>query len=301
MNELLERRSQEVFNVSELSMKFLNYIDVSPKTIETYKIALNQFSNYLQKNLIVNPTRNDIVSYKEEIKKDLRPTTVNSYMIALRNFFKFLEYEGLYQNITENVKGIKLEKRHLKVGLSLEEVQRVLRACQNTKEVLMIKMFINLGLRENELVNIKLEDFYKDGEITMLKILGKGRGGEKQDTIKIDNRLLDAIKIYVKDYAIKDYLFTSDCHRNIGGQMSTSGIRHLIKSLFEKAELDNLELKSCHSLRHTTTELLLKSGTPIQEVSEYLRHQSISTTMIYSRELNQKESLCTNLLADNLF
>lgn len=298
---LIMKRKEEVFNYNELSKKFLDYIDVSQKTIDTYKIALRQFTKYMEDYNIINPTREDIINYRDNLKEKLKPTTVNSYMIALRSFFQFLSYEGVYKDITENIKGIKLEKKHLKLGLSEEELEKVLSVCENDKEVLLIKLIVNLGLRSNEVVNIQLEDFYKDTDVIMLKILGKGRNGEKQDSIKVNDQLYNLIKKYVEDNNITDYLFTSKCHRNFNGKMSTSAIRHLIKDLFKKADLDNIDLKSSHSLRHTTVELLLESGFPIQEVSEYVRHKNLGTTMIYAKELNQKESECSNILASKLF
>lgn len=298
---LITKKKEEVFNYNELSKKFLDYIDVSHKTIDTYKIALRQFGEYLINNNISRPTRDDIISWKEELRTYLKPTTINSYLIAVRNLFKYLEYEGIYKNITENVKGIKLERKHLKLGLSEEELEEVLNVCENDKEVLLIKLIVNLGLRANEVINIRLEDFYKDTDIIMLKILGKSRSEEKQDSIKINTQLYNLIKKYVEDNNITDYLFTSKCHRCYGNKMSTSAVRHTIKDIFKRANLDDIDLKSCHSLRHTTTELLLKDGVNIQEVSEYMRHKNITTTMIYAKELNQKESQCSNILANKLF
>lgn len=298
---LRKKETKNALNIEELSKKFLEYIDVSDMTIELYGKALKQFSNYLNDNNIKNPVREDIINWREELKSYLKANTVNSYLIAIRSFFRYLSYEGLYKNIAENVKGIKVEKRHLKLGLSEEEIEKVLSVCENDKEVLMIKLMINLGLRSNELVNIRLEDFYRDTNVVMLKILGKDRDGEKQDSIKINQELYEMIRLYVKDNSIDDYLFTSKCHRNFNGQMSTSACRHLIKDIFRRADLEEIDLKSAHSLRHATTELLLKEKVDIQEVSEYMRHKNLATTMIYVKELNQKESQCSNILASKLF
>lgn len=301
------KKKEEVFDINNLSKKFLEYIDVAPKTIETYKIALRQFANYMTEQNIKNPTREDIINYRESIKEVLKPTTVNSYMIALRSFFQFLSYEGIYKNIAENVKGVKLEKRHLKLGLSDEELEEVLNLYGNKmtsleeRTILTIKFMFTCGLRVNELVNIRLKDFYRDGDTIMLKVLGKGRDGEKQDVIKVDERLFDLIKKYVEKYNITDYLFVSTSNNNYGNKLTTKTIRLLVKDVFKKSNLDDIDLKSCHSLRHTTTEKLLKNNVSIEEVSQYMRHKSIQTTMIYSKELDQKESNCSNILADSLF
>lgn len=279
---------------------FLEYIDVAPKTVETYKIALKQFCDYLYENDIKNPTREEIIAYREYLKSYLKPNTVNSYLIAVRNFYDWLEYEEITKNVTKGIKGIKLETKHLKRGLSVEEIKKVLDVCKDKREVLLIKLMINCGLRCNEVVNIQLQDFYDDKGVIMLKVLGKARGGLKQDSVKIDYRLFELIQEYVKEFNITDYLFVSTSNHNSNGKLTTKTIRYIVTNLFKKAGLD-MERLSTHSTRHTTVELALESGMAIQEVSEFVRHKSISTTLVYSKELEQRNSVIANKLADIIF
>lgn len=286
--------------VKDYVEKFLNYIDVEEKTRDTYKIALKQFCGYLISKGINTPTRDEIIEYREFLKENHKPTTVNSYLIAIRNLYSYLEYEGITKDITKNIKGIKLEQKHLKRGLSKEEISKVLDVCKDNRERLMVKMMINLGLRCNELVNIQLEDFYDDKGVIMLKVLGKARNGLKQDSIKVDNRLFDMISDYVREYSITDYLFTSTSNHNKNGKLTTKTIRLTITNLFKKADLD-MNMISTHSLRHSTVELLLENGVDLKEVSEFVRHKSIEVTLLYSRELNQRNSQTSNVLADMLF
>lgn len=301
MNQLfIKNGNSEIFSVTNYVNEFLNYIDVSEKTKETYKIALKQFCEYLLGKGINTPTREDIIEYREELKKEHKPNTVNSYLIAIRNLYDYLEYEGITKNITKKIKGIKLEQKHLKRGLSKDEIEKVVNVCKDLREELMIKMMINLGLRCNELVNIQLEDFYDDKGVIMLKVLGKARNGLKQDSIKVDDRLFDLIKDYVEAYDIKDYLFTSTSNHNKGGKLTTKTIRVTITDLFKRAELD-MNMLSSHSTRHSTCELLLENGVDLREVSQFMRHRSINTTTIYAKEINQRNSQTSNLLANLLF
>lgn len=279
---------------------FLDYIDVSPKTIETYRIALNQFINYLSSRNIKNPVREDIIEFREEIKQRLKPTTVNSYLIAIRNLYNYLEYEGITKNIAKNIKGIKLEQRHLKRGLSVEEIHDVLNFCKDLREKLIIKLMISCGLRVNEVANIQLEDFYDDKGVTMLRVLGKGRDGLKQDSVKIDDRLLEMIKEYIREYKVNDYLFVSTSNHNNGGKVTGKTIRYIVTNIFKKANLD-MERLSPHSTRHSTCEILLENGMPIQEVSEFMRHRSILTTTIYSKELDRRNCKASSILCNQLF
>lgn len=298
MEELMLNENKKII-VKDYIKNFLDFIDVSENTIKSYNVGLLQFAQYLKENNILEPTREDIINFREFLKEEHKATTVNSYLIAVRNFYSWLEYEDITKDITKKIKGIKLERRHLKRGLSLEEIKKVLSVCKDTREELLIKLMINCGLRCNEVVNIQLSDFYDDKGIIMMKVLGKGRNELKQDSIKIDNRLFALIQEYVKKYGIVDYLFVSTSNNNTHGKLTTKTIRYIVKNLFEKANLD-MQMLSTHSTRHTTCELLLEKGMPIQEVSEFMRHRSINTTIVYSKELDARNSQASNILCDEI-
>lgn len=297
-NEIESSPKHELdFNV--LVDRFISYVDVSYNSLITYNRALKQFVQYIYDRDIYNPTRQDILDYKNYLLNNNKANTVNLYLASVKNFYKWLEYEGITKDITKNIKFLKTEHRHLKRGLSKEEIQQVIGSCTNLREKTMLILMLSCALRENEVVNIRLEDFYKDGNVTLLRVMGKGKNGVKQDSIKIDDRLLDMIQLYCKEYKIKDYLFTSTSNHNNSGKLNTITVRRIITGLFKKANL-NMDRLSTHSTRHSAVEQLLEQGVPIQEVSEFVRHSNINTTMIYSREINQKESKCANLLANEL-
>lgn len=300
MQELVLNENKKII-VKDYIGRFLDFIDVSDNTIKTYNVGLLQFIQYLKDHNIQEPTREDIIDFREYLKEEqLKPNTINAYLIAIRNFYNWLEYEGITKDITKRIKGIKLERKHLKRGLSIEEIKKVLSVCKDIREELMLKIMINCGLRCNEVVNIQLEDFYDDKGVIMMRVLGKARGGLKQDSIKIDNRLFALIQEYVKQYNIQDYLFVSTSNHNTNGKLTTKTIRYIVKNLFERAGLD-MEMLTAHSTRHTTCELLLEKGMPIQEVSEFMRHKNINTTIIYSKELEQRNSQASNILCDEIF
>jgi len=301
MNDILSvKEMKKELQLDDLMQKYLNFIDVSNNTTNTYNVGLIQFRDYLRENGIKTPAREDIINFREYLKKEHKPNTINTYLIAIRNFYSWLEYEDITKDITKKIKGIKLEQRHLKRGLSQEEIKKVLDICKNTREELLIKLMISCALRINEVANIQLEDFYNDKGIIMLRVLGKARGGLKQDSVKIDERVFELIKKYCQEYNVQDYLFYSTSNNNKGGKMSTKCLREMINNLFKRACLD-MTMLSPHSTRHTSVELALESGNTLQEVSEFVRHKNIQTTILYSKELNQRNSQIANTLSDILF
>lgn len=300
MKEVLLRKDNNNLVLDNLMQQYLNYIDVSDSTTRSYNVGLIQFKNYLEMNDIKEPTREDIIGFREHLKETHKPNTVNSYMIAVKNFYSWLEYENITKDISKKIKGIKVERVHLKRGLSKEEIQQVLNVCENTREELLFKLMITCALRVNEVRNIKLEDFYMDKGVILLKVLGKARDGLKQDSVKIDDRLFELIKDYCVQYDVKDYLFYSMSNENYGSMVSGVTIRKMVNKLFKKANLD-MDMLSPHSTRHTSVELALESGIPIHEVSQFVRHKNISTTMIYAKELDQRNSKIANTLGNYVF
>lgn len=296
----IEVKKNDNLVIEPLIQRFLNYIDVSENTTKAYNVGLIQFNEYLKANGIKEPTRETIIEFREYLLETHKPKTVNLYLIAVKNFYSWLEYEGITKDISKNIKGIKLEQRHLKRGLSQEEIKQVLGVCKDIREELLVKLMITCGLRCNEVVNIEIQDFYKDGDAIMLKVLGKGRDGLKQDLVRIDNRLFELIKEYCKEYNVTDYLFTSTSNHNTNGKLTTKTIRYIITNLFKKAELD-MEMLSTHSTRHTSCELALESGLDLREVSEFMRHRSLQTTLVYAKELEQRNSVVSTTIGNYVF
>lgn len=282
--------------VKDYIERYLDYIDVSDNTIKTYNVGLLQFMEYLKKNNIQDPTREDVIAFREYLKEEHQPNTINAYLIAIRNFYNWLEYEGITKDITKKIKGIKLERKHLKRGLSLEEIRKILSVCKDTREELLIKLMVTCALRINEVSNIQLQDFYDDKGTTMLRVLGKTRDGLKQDSVKIDDRILELIKKYCKEYEPTDYLFYSTSNHNKGGKVTNKTLRLIVNELYKRANIEDA-MVTVHSLRHSACEMLLESGNPVQEVSQFLRHKSLATVMVYAKELNQRKSTMANDLA----
>ena len=272
--------------------RYLNYIDVSQNTIKTYNVGLLQFYNYLKENNIVEPTRENIIAFREYLKLNHKETTINSYLIAIRNFYNWLEYEGITKNITKNIKGINVGNEHKRNALTLEQCKLVLKNAKNIREKVIFLLSTTCGLRANELVNIRLQDFKSKQDRVCLYVLGKARD-YKEDFVIVDKEVYEIIKKYIKEYNICDYLFTSTSNNNNKGQLTTKTIRLIVKDMFRRIGLDSDEY-SLHSCRHSFATLAILSGKDIREVSQAMRHKSTTTTTIYLHDLEKINNKCSN-------
>ena len=63
-------------DLEALYTRFIDFIQVRQRSLETYKKALKQFFNYLGARGITEPTRLDIIAYNEQMKAEgKKPTT----------------------------------------------------------------------------------------------------------------------------------------------------------------------------------------------------------------------------------
>ena len=314
MNELqqVQRQNNSLDVVRTLDFntfdRFINYLDASPKTVETYKKALRQFFNYIGVHGIRQPQREDVLAFRDDLKASgLKPTTVQNYITATRIFFKWTEQEGLYPNIAEHVKGAKLDKNHKKDYLTSRQAKEVLANVEtDTEEGLrnyaILSLMVTGGLRTIEVSRADVGDLRTVGENTVLFVQGKGRE-EKTEYIKISAPVEKAIRSYLKareNVEEGQPLFTSTSNNSRGKRITTRTVSAIVKNALKNAGYDSARL-TAHSLRHTAITLALLAGREITEVQQFARHANLNTTMIYNHALDQAKNGCSDAITNAIF
>lgn len=286
---------------------WIAYLDTKPKTVETYTRAIKQFVLFLQANNITHPTREDIIAYREYLKQDKKPATVQAYLMAVKQFFKWTNTQGLYPNIADNVKGVKLDKGFKKDYLTSKQAGKLLNTIDKTtlkglRDYAIISLMLTTGLRTVEVTRANIDDLRTVADFTVLYIQGKGHN-DKNEYVKVPEQVESAIREYLSARgSVEDNepLFSSIAHRNGGERMTTRSVSRIAKDNMICADLNSKRL-TAHSLRHTAATLnLLNGGTP-EETMQLLRHSNINTTLIYSHALERASNNSENRIASAIF
>lgn len=302
-NEIIETRSITV----DLYAKFIDFVDATPKTIQTYTRAIRQFAKWLEAHGITQPTREDIIAYREELKAEHKPSTVQNYITAVRLFFQWAEREGFYSNVAEHIKGAKLDKNHKKDYLTSRQVKKVLEqakeeSIEGLRNYAILVLMFTGGLRTIEVSRANIEDLRTAGDNTVLYIQGKGHE-EKTDYIKLMPEVEDAIRAYLKARGASDNkepLFTSLSNNSKGARISTRSVSGIVKEALVNAGFNSDKL-TAHSTRHTAVTLALMGGQSLQEVQQFARHTNIATTQIYAHNLDRAKNQCEATIAKAIF
>ncbi len=157
--------------------------------------------------------------------------------------------------------------------LSVPEVKAILSASRNLKHQTMLTLVYALGLRSGELIQLKITDIDSERKVVHLK----GAKGKKDRFLPLSDRLRDLLRTYYLKYQPHEYLFNGQNHPTYSPQ----SLRKVFGSACQKAAIR--KKVTLHSLRHAYATHLLEAGTDVRVIQQLLGHNSIRTTMIYTR------------------
>ena len=288
-NKLENFSSDYIFHIE----KILNY---SPHTVSSYKRDINSFTSFCIKIKIYN-----IKAIDEKVVRDfsshlyrngMGSKSIKRHLSSLRGLFNFmLKNKIIKRNFAENIKAPKTEKLLPEI---LQHTDIDLLASNNTKEegyyknndllirdTAIFELFYSSGLRLSELAGVKLSNInFND---SMIRVLGKGR---KTRLVPVGSKAIKAIRLWmeVRGNYIQEPLDSLFIGLR-GKQLSPRNIQLRMGIL---AKASGLQQKLYpHKLRHTVATHLLESSGNIRAVQEFLGHENISTTQIYTHLDNQ--------------
>lgn len=299
--------------------RFIRSIQVSPATEKTYKRSLRQLYSFLEaKGAVFNPKTDDLLAYREHLSKKAA-TTQQNYIVAARKFFAWTASAGLYPNIAETIKSVKLDKAFRKDPLTTSQLGRVWEKteAQTAQRVdhlaalrdhAIIKLLSTIGLRTIEVARANIEDVRTSGNNTVIFIQGKGHN-EKDAPKPIEPGTEAAIREYLAARGETDPkapLFASrkatkkgtDGKRNATeARMTTRSISRIAREALQGIANVNQKL-TAHSFRHTVATQALRNGCTIMQVQQLLGHTNINTTMIYVHQIAAADNPCSQTIAD---
>jgi site-specific recombinase XerC len=242
----------------------------SPRTIEVYTESARQLHAFLvQTDRPLDPariTRGDVADFLNQLRDQGRsPATVRVRFSSLRRFFNWLVDEGeLEHSPMARLRGPKIPDRPPE-GLGEDELAKLFRACegkdfQSRRDVAILRMFLDTGLRLTELANIRLKDLNMDTQL--VRVVSKGGYEDLEPIGTVTSRELDRyLRVRAKH---------RDAHRpglwlgSAGGTIASNGIYQMLRRRVREAGLDRTIHP--HLFRHTFAHLLKEGGASDEEV-----------------------------------
>ena len=280
--------------------KFIEYMKnngLSENTYNSYASDVKIFKKYYEDsygeelNTLIHADVSMYSSYL--IKHNISPKTINRKLSALKQYNMFLVNENIQSDI------VILDKDYIKIQNSIidkqiptqQEVNKIRhfasRDEKNAKrDYCFISLFVYAGLRESEIVSIRLVDIKLENKF--IDIIGKGN---KFRQVVINSSMYDALTEYLEERKeIKTenpYLFVGQKNKNTKEPLRRNFCNRLLdkyKDLCKTAKLHPHILRAffCSNALHN-------AGYSIDQVANQAGHSSLNTTKQYL--ISDRESI----------
>jgi integrase len=241
-----------------------------PKTIRTYRIAVDGFVKSYKKPFIEDYVRQDLIDYMGWLRK--QPRKERKHANPDRTYFNKVSHVAIFLkacDVRPALKANEYPQFHEKqIVAHPDEELGVLYGVADAEEMFLLDFFIGSMVRDEEAQAAR----YSDLTGTTLTVHGKQH---KTRTVEISQRLADAINARRKRLgaAPSDLIFTKrDGKPN----------QHLLR------DLQNLAKRACakfhaelHKLRKTGASRRYREGELLTTLMQELGHEDLSTTQKY--------------------
>lgn len=270
------------------------------RTLQMYGSYLSLIFRKMKKSCL-DVTTDDIRLYLaiRETRDNLTKVSLNNELRVLRTFYQHLQDEEILAvnpvRKIESIKGPKVKKE----AFSELDIERIRDSCRTERERALVEVLLSTGARVTEVSLMRIDELQGD------KIIVHGKGN-KDRTVFLNAKAQLAVEKYLKQRSdANPYLFpagfnatekpaTGSAKRywymdkdlvKENEPMNTATIEATVRKIGRRAGVTRVHP---HRFRRTCATLALRRGMPIEQVSQMLGHEDISTTQVYL-DLNEKD------------
>lgn len=249
---------------------FSNYLSalLAEKTVREYVKDVRAWAEWWRRpvELFDQDEWDDWTLYETE--RGVKASTVNRHRVAIRRFFKYLRRKKLVSHDpAKDCESISAPKP-LPVYLNESETALVYQRIRNRRQLAMVTLLYECGLRNLELRQLNVEDLNGG----FVHVLHSKRGKERY--VPISDEAEAVVMAYLAERK-EDVPFMISSE--LGGRIPERTVQKTVHSLAR----DIPKHVTPHTLRHSIATHLYNRGVDLRDIQEFLGHESIETTRQY--------------------
>ena len=253
-----------VGDVRDLSRSFERYLRAanrSPRTVDTYLEAVEQFARFLDRQELPSRVerigREYVEAYIADVLARWKPSTASNRFRALQQFFKYLVDEGeLPASPMANMTPPQVPEQPVPV-LAEDDLKKLLADCagpafEDRRDQALIRVLVDTGMRRGELLGMRLDDLDLDQQVAF--VLGKGR---RERACPFGRKTALSLDRYLRARARHPHAEIPWLWIQRRGRLNESGIATMLKRRGRRAGIGMIHP---HQLRHTFAHAWLSAG-----------------------------------------
>jgi integrase/recombinase XerD len=276
--------------------------------------SIVQFQQLVELKDYRGPTKKEYVRYVRKFAEHLQADPATATEDRLREYFLFLRQKKGYSRSPMNVAKCALRcfyRDCLKVAgwtvfeelriaqpevlptvLGREDIRRVLDAVREVRFRTCLRLMYHCGLRVGEAVTLQIRDLQNTRTPEPRLHVRNGKGG-KDRYVPMAPVMVAELRVWWSTHRNRTWLFPSpgrgwaerahslsQAMQRATAPMSTNSVQAAFQLARAHSAIN--PAATCHTLRHSYATHLLEEGVSLRQISQYLGHQSLDTTVVYT-------------------
>jgi site-specific recombinase XerD len=227
--------------------------NLAPKTIKTYGESADQFTVWLSEQGVTGPaavSRDHVRAFVTHLLETKSPATASVRFRALQQLFNWLVDEGeIDTSPMERMKPPTVPEQTTAV-LSTDAAKALLKSCSSrqfvdVRDTAIIRLFLDTGMRLDELSRLKLDDIDLDQNVAY--VMGKGR---RARACPFGNKTSQALDRYIRQRNRQKRAELPALWLGVNGRpgMTDNGVGQMVRKRGRAVDIPDLHP---HMFRHT--------------------------------------------------
>jgi len=303
-----------------LERGFLHWLETmgySLSTVETRRRSIREFLLYLERCEINSVEK--ITTYKtgrfvrylkrrenKQYGSGLSTASINVGISTVNKFFEYLRQSEAGTAVPDNLSYLK-ENYHPKGILTQGDIMvlydatyyqghfarpetQSLQRAISQRDRAMLGIYYGCGLRKSEGTALDVSDILTQRGLVHVR---KGKGSKERYVPVTGNNLyyINEYLQYGRDFLVSISSFSTEAFfiNQHGERCSDQALTARLRRLVKNSSNGSLQGKhpSLHTLRHSIATHLMQSGMAIELIQQFLGHQSLESTQIYTHLANE--------------
>ena len=289
LNKWLNLNSVENDDVIEWAESFIadkRLQNISPRTIEIYKLRLNEFIQFIKlggltniSEISPNVIRNFLIDLGEN---GHNPGGISIYYRVIKTFLRWYEMEAEPSNWKNPIKKVRPPRVKIEPlqPVSIIEVEKLISTCEGKdfyalRDKAIFMFLLDTGARATETINVNL------GDIDLISgsvLIRKGKGN-KSRTVFIGKKTRKVIRTYLRSLRNKEVGECAPLFMMLNCEPLTYwALNEMVRRRSEKAGIPKVQL---HSFRRAFALNFLRSGGDIYTLQKLMGHADLQVLRRY--------------------
>lgn len=233
-------------------------------------------------------TVDELKAYLVEVrdKKELSSTTVNLRVCSLKYYFRHVVNR---LDLVVKIPTPRLQKYDVEI-LTLEELKQLQRCCRDMRQVLIVNILYDTGIRVRELVRLRASDFDKHHRTIMIR----NSKGRTTRVVHYGEQLRETLNKYCKARGGVPANTLLESYKEKEKPLSLRGVQHIVRTIAKRSGIK--KRVSPHTFRHTYAVHYLNGGGQLFHLQKLLGHSNLTTTLHYLKYAKLPESKTLSVL-----